>query len=78
MLKILQQLLEAGKISEEAAKTIDEDLSKELKKLRDEAAEWRIKYKELNETYEEVASSKTSLEEQLKNLDEKIEKQKKM
>ena len=76
MLKILQQLLEAGKISEEAAKIIDDDLSKELKKLRDEAAEWRIKYKELNETYEEVASSKTSLEEQLKNLDEKIKKAK--
>ena len=76
MLKILQQLLEAGKISEEAAKIIDDDLSKELKKLRDEAAEWRVKYKELNETYEEVASSKTSLEEQLKNLDEKIKKAK--
>ena len=76
MLKILQQLLEAGKISEEAAKIIDEDLSKELKKLRDEAAEWRVKYKELNETYEEVVSSKTSLEEQLKSLDERIAKAK--
>ena len=76
MLKILQQLLEAGKISEEAAKIIDEDLSKELKKLRDEAAEWRVKYKELNETYEEVVSSKSSLEEQLKSLDERIAKAK--
>ena len=76
MLKILQQLLEAGKISEEAAKIIDEDLSKELKKLRDEAAEWRIKYKELSQTYEEVVSSKTSLEEQLKSLDERIAKAK--
>ena len=76
MLKILQQLLEAGKISEEAAKAIDEDLSKELKKLRDEAAEWRVKYKELNETYEEVVNSKTSLEKQLKSLDEKIAKAK--
>jgi len=76
MLKILQQLLEAGKISAEAAKTIDEDLSKELKKLRDESAEWRVKYKELNQTYEEVVSSKSSLEEQVKNLDERIKKAK--
>lgn len=76
MLKILQTLLEAGKISEEAAKTIDEDLSKELKKLRDESAEWRNKYKELNQTYKEVANSKTNLEEQLKNLDERIAKAK--
>ena len=76
MLKILEKLLEAGKISEEAAKTVDEDLSKELKKLRDEAAEWRVKYKELNETYEEVVSSKSSLEEQLKSLDERIAKAK--
>ena len=76
MLKILQQLLEAGKISAEAAKEIDEDLSGELKKLRDEAAEWRVKYKELNETYEEVINSKKSLEEQVKSLDERIAKAK--
>jgi len=76
MLKILQELLGAGKISEEAAKAIDDDLGKELKKLRDEAAEWRVKYKELNQTYEEVAKSKTSLEEQAKNLDERIKKAK--
>ena len=76
MLKILQQLLEAGKISEEAAKIIDEDVSKTLKELRDEAARWRVKYKELNQTYEEVVSSKTSLEEQLKSLDERIQKAK--
>ena len=76
MLKILQKLLEAGKISEEAAKEIDNDLGAELKKLRDEAAEWRVKYKELSQTYEEVASSKNSLEEQLKSLDERIAKAK--
>jgi len=76
MLKILQKLLEAGKISEEAAKEIDNDLGAELKKLKDEAAEWRVKYKELSQTYEEVASSKNSLEEQLKSLDERIAKAK--
>ncbi len=76
MLRILQQLLEAGKISEEAAKAIDANLSTELKKLRDEAAEWRVKYKELSQTYEEVVNSKTSLEEQLKSLDERIAKAK--
>ncbi len=76
MLKILQNLLETGKISEEAAKAIDAEVSKIIKEARDEAASWRVKYKELNQTYEEVVSSKTSLEEQLKSLDERIKKAK--
>ena len=76
MLKILQQLLEAGKISEEAAKAIDEEVAKIIKEARDEAAGWRVKYKELNKTYEEVVASKTTLEEQLKSLDERIKKAK--
>ena len=76
MLKILEKLLEAGKISEEVAKEIDTDLSGELKKLRDESAKWRTKYNELNSTYEEVVSSKSKLEEQVKNIDEKIQKAK--
>ena len=76
MLKILEKLLEAGKISEEVAKEIDADLSVELKKLRDESAKWRTKYNELNSTYEEVVSSKSKLEEQVKNIDEKIKKAK--
>ena len=76
MLKILEKLLGAGKISEEVAKEIDTDLSGELKKLRDESAKWRTKYNELNSTYEEVVSSKSKLEEQVKNIDEKIKKAK--
>jgi len=76
MLKIIQNLLEAGKISEEAAKAIDGEVSKIISETRDEAAKWRLKYKELNETYEEVKNTKTSLEEQLKNLDERIKKAK--
>ena len=76
MLKILEKLLGAGKISEEVAKEIDTDLSGELKKLRDESAKWRTKYNELNSTYEEVVSSKSKLEEQVKNIDEKIQKAK--
>ena len=74
MLKILQTLLEAGKIDQEAAELIDKDLSGELKKLRDEAAQWRTKYKELNQTYEEVADSKVELEKQLESIDERIAK----
>ena len=76
MLKILERLLGAGKISEEVAKEIDTDLSGELKKLRDESASWRTKYNELNSTYEEVVSSKSKLEEQVKSIDEKINKAK--
>lgn len=76
MLKVIQNLLEAGKISEEAAKVIDGEVSKIVSETRDEAASWRVKYKELNQTYEEVINSKTSLEEQVKNLDEKIKKAK--
>jgi len=76
MLKVIQNLLEAGKISEEAAKAIDGEVSKIISDLRDEAASWRVKYKELNQTYEEVINSKNSLEEQLKNLDERIKKAK--
>ena len=76
MLKILERLLGAGKISEEVAKEIDTDLSGELKKLRDESASWRTKYNELNNTYEEVVSSKSKLEEQVKSIDEKINKAK--
>jgi len=76
MLKILVNLLEAGKISEESAKAIDSEVSKIISDLRDEAASWRVKYKELNQTYEDVINSKNSLEEQLKNLDERIKKAK--
>jgi len=76
LLKILERLLGAGKISEEVAKEIDSDLSGELKKLRDESASWRTKYNELNSTYEEVVSSKSKLEEQVKSIDEKINKAK--
>jgi len=76
LLKILERLLGAGKISEEVAKEIDTDLSGELKKLRDESASWRTKYNELNNTYEEVVSSKSKLEEQVKSIDEKINKAK--
>ena len=76
MLKVLQSLLEANKISQEVAKIIDDDLSSELSKLRDEAASWRVKFKELNETYESVSKTKDTLENQLKDIDSKIEKAK--
>jgi len=76
LLKILEKLLGAGKISEEVAKEIDTDLSGELKKLRDESAKWRTKYNELNSTYEEVVSSKSKLEEQVSSIEEKIKKAK--
>lgn len=76
MFKKVKELLENGSISQEVANTLDAEIQTELKTLRDESASWRVKYKELESTYNEVASSKESLEEQLKNLDDKIAKAK--
>lgn len=76
MFQKIKELLEAGKISQEVAEALDSEVSGELKKLRDESASWRVKYQDLNKNYEEVLSSKNNLEEQIKNLDEKIAKAK--
>ncbi|BAF69585.1 hypothetical protein [Nitratiruptor sp. SB155-2] len=76
MFQKLQEMLEAGKISEEVAKALDDEIGKALKDVRDEAASWRVKYKELQQNYEEVAKSKEKLEAELSSLDEKIQKAK--
>ncbi len=76
MFKKLQELLEAGKIDKEVAEILDNEIGTALKEVRDEAASWRVKYKELQQNHEEVAKSKQSLEEQLNSLDEKIKKAK--
>ena len=76
MFKKLQELLEAGIITKEAAEALDGEINTALKSLRDEAASYRVKYQELNSSYQEVLNSKTSLEEQLKSLDERIAKAK--
>ena len=76
MLKILTQLLEAGKITEDVAKEIDGDISPEFSKLRDESASWRVKYQDLNKSYESVSKAKDELESKLGGFDEQIAKAK--
>ena len=58
------------------AEALDTEIQKELKSLRDESAGYRVKYKELEQTFNEVSNSKKSLEEQVNSLDEKIAKAK--
>jgi len=72
----LQQLLEAGKISKEAAEALDAEISLELKKLRDESASWRVKYQDLNKNYESISKTKEELEAKLSNFDKEIQKAK--
>ncbi len=76
MFKKIKELLEAGKIDTETAEALDSEVSAALKDLRDEAASYRVKYQELNQTFEEVKGSKEKLEEQLNGLDEQIRKAK--
>lgn len=76
MFKKVKELLESGAISKEVAENLDAEIQKELKALRDEASENRVKLKELQSTFNEVSDSKKSLEEQVAGLDEKIAKAK--
>ena len=76
MFKKLQELLEAGKIEADVAEALDAEISTVLKEKNDEAAKWRVKYNNLNESYEEVLSSKGELESQIQGIDEKIAKAK--
>ncbi len=76
MFKKLQELLEAGKIEADVAEALDAEISTVLKEKNDEAAKWRVKYQDLNKSYEEVLSSKGELESQIQGIDEKIAKAK--
>ena len=76
MFKKVKELLENKTISTEVAEALDTEIQKELKSLRDESAGYRVKYKELEQTFNEVSNSKKSLEEQVNSLDEKIAKAK--
>lgn len=71
MFKKLEELLEAGTISKEAAEAIDVEITNVVKDLRDEAAKHRTKLKETEEAY------KAKLEEQRAELEAKIEEAKK-
>jgi len=53
MFKKLQELLEAGKITQELATEIDSEISVLQKSLNDENAKLRVKYKELENAYTE-------------------------
>ncbi len=72
----LQNLLEAGKISKEVAEALDTEIGTELKKLRDESASWRVKYQDLNKSYENISKTKEELEAKLSNFDKEIQKAK--
>jgi len=76
MFRKIQELLEAGKISQEVAEALDGEVSGELKKLRDEAASWRVKYQELQKSFDEVRQSKESLEKEIETIDERIKRAK--
>ena len=76
MFKKLQQLLEAGKLSQELAEEIDGEISTSLKSLRDENASWRVKYNDLNKNYEAISQTKEDLESKLSSFDDAIKKAK--
>ena len=76
MFKKLSELLEAGKIDKEVAESLDSEISVSLKELRDESASYRVKYQDLNKSFESVSKTKDDLEAKLTNFDEAIKKAK--
>jgi len=72
----LKVLLEAGKITEDEAKTVHAAYEARIKKADDEAAKYRTRAKELSESLEELKGSKETLQKQLASLDERIKKAK--
>jgi len=71
MFKKLEELLEAGAISKEAAEAIDGEITTAMKSVRDEAAKYRAKAKEVEDQY------KAKLEEQRSELENQLEEAKK-
>lgn len=76
MFKKIKELLESGGLSEEVANALDDEVSSELKTLRDESASWRVKYQELNTKFDSISKTKNDLEEKLGSIDEQIKKAK--
>lgn len=74
MFKKIEELLEAGKLDKEVAEALDTEIGAALKALRDENAQYRTKNKELSQSLEEITSSKSELEKQLGDLDDRIKK----
>jgi len=71
MFKKLKELLEAGRINEELAKEIDNEISKALKERNDENAKLRLENKELRESVQkEREALKTEYEAKLKEAKE--------
>ena len=62
MFKKLKELLEAGKIAQELADSIDSEISVALKAKNDESAGWRVKYQDLNKSFESISKTKDDLE----------------
>lgn len=78
MLDVIKELLEAGVIGdEETATKIDAAVTEKLAKpLREENAQWRVKYQDTLKALEEVKTTKEKLEATVGSLDEKIAKAK--
>ena len=76
MFKKLKELLEAGKVTQDVADTLDSEISASLKELRDESASWRLKYNDINKSLESVSQTKESLEIKLSGFDDAIKKAK--
>lgn len=77
MFRKVSELLESGDISQEAANAIDAEVSIALKGLKDDRESLQTKNKELTSAYNEVMQSKSDLDVQLADIDEKIKQAKK-
>ncbi len=73
----IQELLESGSLTEEVANALDAEVSKALSDLRQEAKTNREKADELLKSFENVKTSKESLESQLATVEDKIKEAKK-
>jgi len=76
MFQKLKELLEAGKITQELADSIDSEISTALKIKNNESANWRVKYQDLNKSFESISKTKDELETKLSGFDDAIRKAK--
>lgn len=77
MFKKVSELLESKAITQEVAEALDGEIGNALTKLRDENKTLRTEKEGLSKNYDEILKSKSSLEEQLSGIDEKIAQAKK-
>jgi len=76
MLKIVKELLEKGSISKEVADVIEGEWKSHTKVLNEENKSLREAKDELSRNYEEVLKSKSDLDSQMEQLEDRIKKAK--